>query len=484
MDTRILKAMQADPAEFRRHLLIDADTGPVRLGDVMDDWQREDFAALDPACRRVVGQDVTVKHQRAWLERPRGHSKSADIATCTTWMMFASPRKLSAVVAAADRDQAKLIRDAVDRLVRMNRWLAKYISIQQYSVKNTLTGSELRVLSSDSFTSFGLTSDVICLDELTHHKSSDLWESLFSAAAKRANCLLLVICNAGWRDSWQWPIREAVRNDPDWYFRRLDGPVASWMDEAKLAEQERLLPPKAFKRLWLNVWSDGAGDALSAEMIEGAITLRGPVLQREDNHAYVAGLDLGVKQDHSALCILGCHGPTGRVHLAHLDHWAPPKGGEIDLMAVEQAVIAAHQRFNLAKVVYDPWQAELMAARLKRRGIRCEPMHFVGQNLNLMATSLLSAFQSNNIELYRHDRLIRDLKRLVIVEKSYGFRLEATRDSSGHADTATALAIALPHATRRALAGCWGASPQAILVPTHVPRSMGRFQPNENRFMR
>lgn len=269
MDARILKAMQADPAEFRQQLLIDADAGPVRLGDVLDDWQREDFAALDPACRRVAGQNVAVRFYRAWLERARGHSKTLDISVLVLWMLFASARKLSGIVAAADKDQAKLIRDAIDRLVRLNPWLARYISIQQYSVKNTHTGSELRILSSDAMTSYGQTPDFIVCDELTHWRGSELWESLFSAAAKRANCLLLAILNSGFRDSWQWPIREAVRSDPDWYFCRLDGPVASWMSEPKLAEQERLLPPKAFRRLWLNVWSDGAGDALSAEMIGG-----------------------------------------------------------------------------------------------------------------------------------------------------------------------------------------------------------------------
>ena len=72
------------------------------------------------------------------------------------------------------------------------------------------------------------------------------------------------------------------------------------------------------------------------------------------------------------------------------------------------------------------------------------------RNLHTMATSLLSAFSAANLELYRHPGLIRDLKRLTIIEKTYGFKLESTRDASGHADTATALAIALPHATKRA----------------------------------
>src|SRR5437899_11803933 len=41
-----------------------------RLGDVMDPWQREDFQALDDPAKR-----------HAFLERPRGHSKTSDAAT-------------------------------------------------------------------------------------------------------------------------------------------------------------------------------------------------------------------------------------------------------------------------------------------------------------------------------------------------------------------------------------------------------------------
>ena len=51
--------------------------------------------------------------------------------------------------------------------------------------------------------------------------------------------------------------------------------------------------------------------------------------------------------------------------------------------------------------------------------------------------------------MYGHRALVADLSRLTIVEKSYGYKLEAVRNESGHADLATALAIALPIAVER-----------------------------------
>ena len=57
----VVDGVEGEPREFeqgnanphRRTLLIDADGHSVRFGETIDDWQAEDFAALDPAsCRR------------------------------------------------------------------------------------------------------------------------------------------------------------------------------------------------------------------------------------------------------------------------------------------------------------------------------------------------------------------------------------------------------------------------------------------------
>ena len=111
--------------------------------------------------------------------------------------------------------------------------------------------------------SYGLLVDFIICDELVHWSGDgSLWHSIISTAAKRSNCLLVVISNAGFADSWQWDVRESARTDPAWLFSRLDGPQASWITPARLEEQRRMLPPMAFARLWLNQWSSGGGDAL------------------------------------------------------------------------------------------------------------------------------------------------------------------------------------------------------------------------------
>lgn len=435
-----------DPEEFRRRLLVDTGVGLDLWDHCMDPWQREDFAALDAGWSRAVGLSTDKAPQRAYLERPRGHSKTTDIAAMASWALMASRRPIRGLVVAGSRDQAKLVRDAIERLVVDNGWLRAFLRIHNYEVVNPHTGSKCVILAADASTNYGELPDYLICDELTHWSSSEMWDAMFSAVAKRRNCMLVVISNAGVGEgaSWQWKVRETARTSKAWYFSRIEGSTASWITEELLREQREMLPATAYKRLWLNLWVRGLGDALEPADIRAAITLPNPAHKPQPGATYVAGLDLGIKNDHCALVVAGSVPGSGRVQVARIRSWKPPAGGEIDLAAVRQAVLDVSLEFGIAAVYYDPHQAVLMAQDLRRNGLRMEEMTFTGQNLHKMASVLLQAFRSHRIDLFKDKQLEDDLLRLMIVEKSYGYKLEACRDENGHADRATALAIVLP----------------------------------------
>ena len=453
--------LQKDPAAFRQSLLIDTDEGPQPLGECIDDWQEADFQALDSGWQRaVVGSKVEATYQRAWLERPRGHAKTLDLAIMCAWALFASRRCLSLIGAAGDLDQARLLRDAVGKLVYCNPWLASIIEVQSYRVINTRTGSTLEIITSDAPTSYGLTPDAIVADEIVHWRNRNLWDSLVSSAAKRSTCMFVVITNAGLSDDWQWQAREAVRNDPTWYFSRLDSPCASWITADRLAEQERLLPSIAYQRLWLNIWTQGGGDAITPELIDYAFRKDlQPQSQAEPDFEYVAGLDLGVSRDASAVCILGVRSDYeghGRIRLAYTKLWRPRKGTKVNLQEVEDALLRLHDAFDFRQLNYDPWQATHMASRLQTAGLggmvhgkdrrASLPMVEIaptGKNLQAMATSVIESFNDRRLELYADIDLRRDIVRMRVEERQYGFRLTSPRDELGHGDLGTAFSLAM-----------------------------------------
>lgn len=449
------------PSDFRKRLLIDAGGQTRVMDDCLDPWQREDFSSLDASWWRMVTGQGDGK-LRGYYERPRGHSKSTDFASLAAWAIYASPRPLSGFVIATDREQAQIIRNIIKSFAMQNAWFSDAVDVHNYEVKNAATGSLMKIVAADAGSAYGEIPDFMILDELTHWKNDGMWQASFSSAPKKPNCLLLIATNAGvgMGKSWQWKVREsALTKSERWSFSRLEGPQASWQDPDDLEEQKDL-PPKAYKRLWLNQWQVESGDCIASEDIDACTVHRGPMTGFDPQYEpFVAGLDLSTTRHHTALVVVGVHAATGKVRVAHCEWWDPKKSptGKIQYEVVREAIMDCRRRFNLFSIAIDPHQAEHMKQLLELKmaedsslAMRINMMHPIPKNLNSMAKSVVSAFQNRLIELYDDKPLHDDLLKLNIVEKQSGFHLQAPDDENGHADRAIALALCLPSALEMA----------------------------------
>jgi phage terminase large subunit-like protein len=466
IDSKTYQRYAADPAAFRNDLIVDVDGVARRFGTVMDPWQRDDFAALEPALLRCAGQSDADARMRAYLERPRGHSKTTDLAVTCVWALAFATRPLRGYCFAADKDQATLLKDAMATIVRLNPWLASILDVQKNLVVNIAAGhpgegGKLDIFTSDVASSWGILPDLIIADELCHWEGDgSLWHSIISSAAKRSNCLLCVISNAGFVDSWQWAVREAARTDEAWIFSRLDGAQASWLSPERLAELRRMLPAIAAARLIDNLWSASGGDALTPADIQAAF-MDGlqPMTGKESGWLFVGGVDLGLTRDCSAVVVLGvpAGGRAGRIRLAHQKLWRPTPGKKINLLEVEKHILDLDEQYGLEAVGFDPWQCEHLAQTLeadaghRRRNQRrrygnlpwMREIPPTGANLRDQATLIIESFVDRRLQLYSCDPLKHDLLKLRCEEKSYGMRLTSPRDGTGHGDTFSAFSLAL-----------------------------------------
>jgi len=146
---------------------------------------------------------------------------------------------------------------------------------------------------------------------------------------------------------------------------------------------------------------------------------------------------------------LAVHPEWQKVRVAWFRAWAPTHGKkEVYLPEVEETVEKIARLFRVEWLGYDPNQATLLSQRLTKCGIPMKKVPFVGKNLHEMADSLKQVIDQGKLEAYDDfdGRLRADLGKLMLEEKSYGFKLTAVSDKTGHADVATALVIALPHA--------------------------------------
>ena len=442
-----IRNFASNPLAFFDALAIPSASGDKPFSEVMADHQSQWFADIAPSLVAVAtGKKPPIG--KFWCERTKGASKDSDVACCLLWLLAFTKRPLDMQVGAADRDQANEVRKAVRDLIRLNSWLSQRVEVQAWSAVCKGTSSECSIIPADVAGSHGARPDVLFLNELSHVTKEEFASNLLDNATKKPHGLVIVATNSGFTGTWQERWRDLARDSDAWHFHAMCEP-APWLSADVLMEAERRNAKARFLRLFWGVWVSSLGDALDEDDIKAAVSAdRVPVTL---STFFVAGLDLGIRHDHSALVIIQGDRATQHLALATARNWAPDiRTGKVNLVAVEEEVYRQHQHYKCLQIGYDPYQAELLAQRLTLRKVPMQEMTFTGGNLNLMANTLLDVFRSRRITLYDHPGLIRDLGRLQLEEKSYGYRLSATRDDTGHADLATALAIALPLAVEAA----------------------------------
>lgn len=444
-----IKQFATDPLAFFGALILPSAHGPQPFVDCMANFQREWFKAIAPSLLAVAANKKP-KVGRFWSERTKGASKDSDCACVLLWLLAFCPHKLDMQVGAADRDQAGELKKAAADILRLNDWLAKRIEVQAWTLVCKATGSECSILASDVAGSHGARPDIVVMNELSHVTKEEFSQNLLDNSSKKPNGIVIVATNAGFKESWQSDWRDMARESKRWHFHTWSEP-APWLSEDEIAEAERRNSRNRFARLYWGQWVAQSGDALDEQDIQAAINAALQPGIKRPGEFYIGGLDLGIKQDHSAVVIIAGSHETLQLRLVHAQSWKPSLvTGKVDLIAVEREIAELHLQFGLDTCGYDPYQCELLAQRLTALGVPMREWTFTGANLTTMASTMLDVFRSRRLELFNHPALIADLGRLTIEEKSYGHRLSATRTEAGHADLATALAIALPLAVNRA----------------------------------
>jgi len=444
------KAFAESMLIFAESVNVPTSLGDVPFGKVMAAHQREWLEGWAPVLQAICYGDTpdTLKLCRKFFHvASKGAGKDQCVTIAVLWLLMFSKRPLVIQVAAADQDNAAELNRTARFILFANPWIEDRVKLNRNSLVCTATNTEAEIIPCDVAGSHGARPNLLILNEVSHITKWEFVQNLLDNATKLPHNVTIVLTNEGFVGSEYWRLREISRTSERWKFTIYDRP-APWINPADLAEAERRNSVSRYKRLYFSVPTRDGGDAFDPDDIKAAVNPSlAPMDGRESGYSFCAGLDLGVKHDHSALVVLAAHHESRRVRVASVQTWAPRKIFKtVDLEAVEQAVLDARRRYNLSRVCYDPHQAALMAQRLQRQGVQMSEMPFVGKNLDLMATTLLETFRSKTIDLFECDRLITDLQRLTIVEKSFGMKLESISDADGHADSAIALAVALPTA--------------------------------------
>jgi len=429
--------------------------------DAAQPWQLTDLKALDEAWLALAEipnkQPQPPAHpqanfiQRAYVERPRGHSKTSDIAMQIAWIMVASTRPLIGLAAASDRDQANFIHDSVHRLAVANPELLKPLTFIQHRIRNIDTGSRLDVISSDVSSSFGALPDFVVCDEICHWTKPDLWHSLLSSAAKKPDCVLTVLTNAGIGKGWQWEIREHARTQNTWHFSSLNGPHAPWITDDWLTEQRALLPEPVFERLWLNIWQQSDGNFVT--LAEAEACRDENWFEQEEAQpgcSYVGTIDYAEKRDFTVGCVAHLDGDV--VVVDRMDVVKPTPSQTTPVQWVEDWIESMATAFPNIRFVIDDYQLVGTVQNLESR-FPIERFKFSGENGNHRLASLLRHLilherfrwfaNCGAVPSEHRDDLETELSSLLLIHKPSGnIRINHVSDGKHHDDRAFALGVA------------------------------------------
>jgi phage terminase large subunit-like protein len=392
---------------------------------ILAPWQREIVRAIF-GWRR---DDGTRRYRTAYVEIPRKNGKT-ELAAAISLYCLTSDREAGGEVyyAATKKDQARICFDAASAMVAQSPGLKRFVKFWRAgpSLVCDRLGSKALPLGADSNTLDGLNPSAVVVDELHAHTDPRVWTVLRTALGARRQPLTAAITTAGTYDpeSIGWQQHEYAQKVLDDVFQ--DDSFYAWISHADdgadyfsaetqaqanpnyglsakidyLAAQAELAKRQPsslndYLRLHLDLWPQQVTRWLDVERwLECDDT---PIDEEalKGRECY-AGLDLSSRLDLTAL-VLVFPEPDGSVTVLprfwlpeaaidreskkgrrHYAEWAEQgyllvvPGDTIDDAFVEAEIIALSERYRIAELAYDPWNANSIAPRLQEtHGLTC-----------------------------------------------------------------------------------------------------------------
>lgn len=372
-------------------------------------WVRWDEEAGDYT--RIINQLL--------VDEPRKSGKSTLMGGLAVYMAFGDREPGAQVVTAATNErQAGFVFNPIKQLAQRSPALSKYVHAHQKKIVNPTTGSYIEVVSSAASAQHGANLHCGIVDELHLHQSADLVEALETGTGSRRQPLLAMITTADSgapgtiyarkRDRLEQLARGAITDETFygvvWAADEADDPFAedtwrkanpgfgvsptrAYLQRAAAEAKQSPADLAKFQRLHLGVRTKQ--EARYVELDEWDRNAGRVDESRLMGRIAYGGLDLGSTSDLTSLCWVFPDERGGFDCLWRV--WAPEEslpaldkrtaglasvwrrdgmltvtdGNVTDYEAVKDAVLLDLERFRVAELGFDPWNATDLTNRLQ-----------------------------------------------------------------------------------------------------------------------
>lgn len=387
---------------------------------LLEDWQRGHISEMFGR----VNDDGLRQYQQIFWQVPRKNGKSEIGAGIALKLLLADAEPSAEVYScASDREQAAIVYDVAEQMVRLNRNLSRRCKVtgSKRNISVPKTNAYYRVLSADGGRQHGKNASGVVFDEVHTQRRRALWDAMTMGSDTRSQPMIFAITTAGvpddapvWWDLAEYArqIREGIFQDDSFLgifygadlsddfddpavWKKANPALGTFLSLEKFRaawQQARRIPAQwnEFLRYRLNVATQQSDRWLSIADWD-ACGLTPPVDWSQFRGVpCVAGLDLSTRRDITALVL--AFQRDGKTWLRPF-FWLPEEnlpsrlrpwvqaghieltpGSVIDYSFVRARINELAKEFDLQRIAYDPWNANQIAQDLQSDGL--EPIEF------------------------------------------------------------------------------------------------------------
>ncbi len=452
-----LTRWQRDPCAFIEEVLHDPETNkPFKLLPAERDFLGYAFKT-DAAGRLLYPEQVYAAPKKS------GKTGFAAIHMLCTVLLFGG-RYAEGYALANDLEQAQSrVFQAVSRIVEASPLLkqaATEILKDRITFSKVFGNATIAAIASDYTGAAGANPTVSVFDELwgfTSERSRRLWDEMVPPPTRKIACRLTVTY-AGFegesellqelyrRGLAQPEVGKSLRAGNGILMAWHHEPIAPWQTESWLDQMRSSLRANQFLRMIQNRFVTSEASFVDLEKWDACIDPQAtPLISNPDLPIYV-GVDASTKRDSTAIVAVTWDQAAQRARLVSHRVFQPTPDEPLDFEAtIEATIIDLSHRFNISRVIFDPWQMQATSQRLTRAGITVEEFPQSSGNLTLMSQNLFELIEGRNLILYRDDAMRLSVGHAVAVETPRGWRITKEKQND-KIDVVVALAMA-----------CWAA---------------------------
>jgi hypothetical protein len=222
-------------------------------------------------------------------------------------------------------------------------------------------------------------------------------------------------------------------------------PVAPWQTQDWLDEMRRSQRPNQYLRMVENRWVTTESSFIDMALWDACVDPNNGRHVTNRGLSIWVGVDASVKHDSTAIVAVTWDHQMQKVRLVSHRVFQPSPDDPLDFEdCVEGTLLELRARFNVRKVLFDPYQMQATAQRLRRLGLEIEEFPQSPPNLTAASQNLFELITGGNLAIYR--------------QRSRGFRPSLSRECRRSRRTGGRWAIpmlaALPTGVRENMARC------------------------------